>query len=162
MVFLPICIQTVARVLKVSWSISFVTCMVCRRLSPRHIIPKEMGSNPNSVDFLLGRVQEVEGRAVCDWVQRRLQVALEGARERMQAAAQRRKGHHNLLGQLEPLQVGQQVYLRHYSEQGCNKIRNAWSTVVCKLENPNSERGQEQEEVDLGQWIVVRVPSSSI
>ncbi|KAL7875554.1 hypothetical protein AOLI_G00105170 [Acnodon oligacanthus] len=70
MVFLLVCIQIVARVLKVPLSISFVTCMVFRRLARRHIIPKEMAI----------------------------------------------------------------------------------------VENPSSERGQEQKEEDLGQWIVVGVP----
>ncbi|KAL7841777.1 hypothetical protein SRHO_G00254680 [Serrasalmus rhombeus] len=88
------------------------------------------------VDFLLGRVQEGEGRAVCDWVQehqRRLQVAFEGARERMQAAAQRRKGRHDQLVQLPQLQLGQLVYLRDYSVRGRNKIQDAWSAVIHKV-----------------------------
>lgn len=46
------------------------------------------------VDFLLGRVEEPTSGEVCNWVrehQRRLQVAVENARERMKQAATRRK-----------------------------------------------------------------------
>ncbi|KAL7840981.1 hypothetical protein SRHO_G00246720 [Serrasalmus rhombeus] len=58
----------------------------------------------------------------------------------MQAAAQRRKGRHDQL-----LQVGQQVYLRLYSVWE-HKIQDAWNDVVHKVENPSSDRGQEQED----------------
>ncbi|XP_049332461.1 retrovirus-related Pol polyprotein from transposon opus [Astyanax mexicanus] len=88
------------------------------------------------VDFLLGRVQETEGRTVCDWVQehqRRLQVAFKGARERLQVAAQRRKERHDQGSLADPLQIGQLVYLRDHSVRGRKKIQDAWSAVVHKV-----------------------------
>ncbi|KAL6473508.1 hypothetical protein MHYP_G00170690 [Metynnis hypsauchen] len=88
------------------------------------------------IDFLLGRVETVEGGGICDWVQehqRRLQVAFEGARERLQAAAQRRKGRHDQFVKPNPLDVGQLVYLRDYLVRGRNKIRDAWRAVVYKV-----------------------------
>ncbi|KAL6490487.1 hypothetical protein MHYP_G00008320 [Metynnis hypsauchen] len=88
------------------------------------------------IDFLLGRVETVEGGGICDWVQehqRRLQVAFEGARERLQAAAQHRKGRHDQFVKPNPLDVGQLVYLRDNSVRGRNKIQDAWSAVVYKV-----------------------------
>ncbi|KAL6462534.1 hypothetical protein MHYP_G00289560 [Metynnis hypsauchen] len=88
------------------------------------------------IDFLLGRVETVEGGGICDWVQehqRRLQVAFEGARERLQAAAQRRKGRHDQFVKPNPLDVGQLVYLQDNSVRGRNKIQDAWRAVVYKV-----------------------------
>lgn len=48
----------------------------------------------------------------------------------MQAAAQRRKGRHDQLVQLPPLQLGQLVYLKEYTVRGRNKIQDAWSAVI--------------------------------
>ncbi|KAL6480061.1 hypothetical protein MHYP_G00110940 [Metynnis hypsauchen] len=94
------------------------------------------------IDFLLGRVETVEGGGICDWVQehqRRLQVAFEGARERLQAAAQRRKGRHDQFVKPNPLDVGQLVYLRDNSVRGRNKIQDAWGVVysVSPLQDPD-------------------------
>ncbi|XP_076848812.1 uncharacterized protein LOC143496528 [Brachyhypopomus gauderio] len=95
------------------------------------------GQEPHlPVDFLLGRVQETEGRTVGDWVQehqRRLQVAFKGARERLLAAAQRRKERHDHGLLADQLQVGQLVYLRDHSVRGRTKIQDAWSPVIYRV-----------------------------
>ena len=47
------------------------------------------------IDFLLGRVKEPAPGRVDDWIeehQRRLQIAYEGAREKLKGTADRRKG----------------------------------------------------------------------
>lgn len=85
------------------------------------------------VDFLLGRVQEPEGGRTSDWIQehqRRLEVAFYGARERLHAAALRRKERHDQKGQSDPLEVGQLVYIKDHSVRGRNKIQDAWSPTV--------------------------------
>lgn len=59
------------------------------------------GRDPQlSVDFLLGRIEEPVAGDVCHWIaehQRRLQVAADGARERMRCAAERTKEGRNML-----------------------------------------------------------------
>ncbi|KAL7878192.1 hypothetical protein SRHO_G00048350 [Serrasalmus rhombeus] len=88
------------------------------------------------IDFLLGRVEAVEGGGICDWVQghqRRLQVAFEGARERLQAAAQSRKERYDQFVKPNPLELGQLVYVRDNSVRGRNKFQDAWSAVVHKV-----------------------------
>ncbi len=79
------------------------------------------------VDFLLGRVQEPLAGSVHRWIleqQDRLQVAFVGARERLGAAADRRKARHDLQVREAPLKEGQLVYLRDYSVRGRCKIQD--------------------------------------
>ena len=67
------------------------------------------------VDFLLGRVCEPVAGTVNDWVldhQTRLQIAFEGAREHLFAAASRRKERYDQHVRDLPLEEGQLVYLR--------------------------------------------------
>ncbi|KAL7883161.1 hypothetical protein SRHO_G00008190 [Serrasalmus rhombeus] len=88
------------------------------------------------IDFLLGRVEAVEGGGICDWVQehqRCLQVAFEGARERLQAAAQRRKERYDQFVKPNPLEVGQLVYVRDNSVRGfyCSTAdRSFWTSEL--------------------------------
>lgn len=85
------------------------------------------------IDFLLGRVQEPEAGRVSDWVQehqRRLDVAFQGAKGRMEAAAAQRKARHDRKGQCDPLEVGQLVYVRDHTVRGRNKIQDAWSPAI--------------------------------
>lgn len=60
------------------------------------------GQEPNlPVDFLLGRVPQLTAGTVMDWMEEhreRLQVAFDGARERIQAAARLRKERHDQKG----------------------------------------------------------------
>lgn len=88
------------------------------------------------VDFLLGRVQEPVAGRVHHWVeehQARLQVAFEGARERLQAAAQHRKAKHDQRVREQPLVEGQLVYLREHGFLGRHKIQDLWSSTVYQV-----------------------------
>uniref|UniRef100_A0A3B3Q5I1 Gypsy retrotransposon integrase-like protein 1 n=1 Tax=Paramormyrops kingsleyae TaxID=1676925 RepID=A0A3B3Q5I1_9TELE len=88
------------------------------------------------VDFLLGRVQEPEGGRVSEWVQehqRRMDVAFQGARERMKIAAARRKDRHDQRALVDHLEVGQLVYIRDCTIRGRSKIQDAWSPILHKV-----------------------------
>ena len=85
------------------------------------------------VDFLLGRVQDPVPGGVQDWVvehQARLRVAFEGARERLWAAASKRKAQHDQRVQDLPFSVGQLVYLRDHGVRGRHKIQDLWNAQV--------------------------------
>uniref|UniRef100_A0A671U0X9 Gypsy retrotransposon integrase-like protein 1 n=1 Tax=Sparus aurata TaxID=8175 RepID=A0A671U0X9_SPAAU len=87
------------------------------------------------IDFLLGRVEEPTAGDVCDWVrehQRRLQVAVGNARERMRQAAAQRKERADRQAEDKVLPVGQHVYLRNHS-RGRNKIQDAWAPEVFQV-----------------------------
>lgn len=92
------------------------------------------GQDPQlPVDFLLGRVQEPGHGHVCEWVrehQRRLNVAFQNARERMQAAASKRKERHDQKIRSEPLAEGQHVYIRDHTTRGRSKIQDAWGATI--------------------------------
>lgn len=84
------------------------------------------------VDFLLGRVQEPVSGRIHHWVeehQARLQVAFEGARERLQAAALNRKAKFDQRVREQPLAEGQLVYLREHGFLGRHKIQDLWSSI---------------------------------
>lgn len=88
------------------------------------------------MDFLLGRVQEPVAGGVHHWVeehQARLQVAFEGARERLQAAAQYRKARHDQRVREKPLIEGQLIYLRDHAFLGRHKIQDLWSSIVYQV-----------------------------
>uniref|UniRef100_A0A8C1Y575 Gypsy retrotransposon integrase-like protein 1 n=2 Tax=Cyprinus carpio TaxID=7962 RepID=A0A8C1Y575_CYPCA len=96
------------------------------------------------VDFLLGSVPEpIEGE-IHEWVlehQTRLQVAFEGARERLRVAAKKRKEQNDLLVRDAPLTVGQLVYLRNFGVRGRHKISDLWSPVVFQVLRAPEEGG---------------------
>lgn len=103
------------------------------------------GQDPQlPVDFLLGRVRESEAGTVHDWVREheaRLQVAFEGARERLASAAARRKDYHDKRVKEMPLSEGQRVYLRNVGVRGRNKIQDLWSSVVYQVVKAPKEKG---------------------
>ncbi len=79
------------------------------------------------VDFLLGRDQEPLTDSVHRWIMEQqdwLQVAFEGARERLGAAADRQKARHDLQVREAPLKEDQLVYLCDYSVRGRSKIQD--------------------------------------
>lgn len=91
------------------------------------------------VDFLLGNVSEPMAGSVQSWVvehRKRLQVAFQGAGERLQAAAGRRKERHDLHVRDLPLSEGQLVYLRDHSFKGRHKIADLWSPVLFQVVRP--------------------------
>lgn len=88
------------------------------------------------VDFLLGRVEQPVAGGVCEWIKEhrhRLQVAFEGARERMKAAAAQRKERHDKKPQSDRLEAGQLVYMRDHSVRGRTKIQDAWGPTVFQI-----------------------------
>lgn len=88
------------------------------------------------IDFLLGRVQEPEAGRVSEWVQehqRRLDVAIRCARERMESAAIHRKERHDKKTLSDPLKVGQLIYVRDLAVRGRAKIQDAWSPTIHKV-----------------------------
>lgn len=88
------------------------------------------------VDFLLGRVQDPVHGHVHEWIrehQTRLQIAFEGARERLKSAAERRKNNHDQHVRDDPLKEGQLVLLRNVGAQGRHKIQDFWSSVVYRV-----------------------------
>lgn len=105
-----------------------------------------LGQEPRlPVDFLLGRVQEPVASSVHEWIwehQARLQVAFEGAQERLQIAAQRRKVRHDQQVQDVPLLEGQLVYLREQSHKGRHKIQDLWSPIEYQVVWAPKEGGE--------------------
>uniref|UniRef100_A0A8C1XCE3 Gypsy retrotransposon integrase-like protein 1 n=1 Tax=Cyprinus carpio TaxID=7962 RepID=A0A8C1XCE3_CYPCA len=88
------------------------------------------------IDFLLGRVSEPVAGEVHEWImehQTRLQVAFDGARDRLKVAADRRKTSFDLRVHDAPLEQGQLVYLRECGRQGRHKIQDLWSSVVYRV-----------------------------
>uniref|UniRef100_A0AAQ4S8F2 Gypsy retrotransposon integrase-like protein 1 n=1 Tax=Gasterosteus aculeatus aculeatus TaxID=481459 RepID=A0AAQ4S8F2_GASAC len=84
------------------------------------------------VDFLLGRVRDPVGGHVHEWIQEhqaRLQLAFEGATERLRLAAKRRKNNHDQQVRAVPLSVGQLVWLRDFSARGRHKLRDLFGPV---------------------------------
>ena len=96
------------------------------------------------IDFLLGRVQDPVRGEVQDWVvehQARLNVAFEGARERLLTAAGRRKERHDQRVREVPLSVGQLVYVRDLGVRGRHKIQDVWSPVVHQVLTAPAHQG---------------------
>lgn len=96
------------------------------------------------IDFLLGRIEEPLAGSVHRWVlehQNQLQVAFEGARGGLEAAADRRKARHDLQVHNLPLREGQKVYLRDCSVRGRHKIHDLWSSVVYQILKAPKEGG---------------------
>lgn len=84
------------------------------------------------MNFILGRVREPVQGQVCDWVQEhqaRLQLAFDGARERLSAAAAQCKERHDQHVRDSSL-ISQLVYVRNLGLRGHNKIQDPWSLVV--------------------------------
>lgn len=79
------------------------------------------------IDFLLGRVESPVGGTVHEWVrehQARLQLAFEGAGERLKQAAHRRKRNHDQQVRDVPLSEGQLVFLRDFTARGPQKTHD--------------------------------------
>lgn len=93
------------------------------------------------VDFLLGGVSNLVQGGVHDWImehQARLQVAFNGAQDRLRIMAERRKGYFDSRVREIPLEVNQMVLLRECGLKGRQKIQDAWSSVTYRvIETPD-------------------------
>ncbi|KAI3359981.1 hypothetical protein L3Q82_014313, partial [Scortum barcoo] len=102
---------------KRDWASCLLQVLFCYNTTPHQSTGESpfylmFGQKPRlPVDFLLGRVQDPTPGLVH---QARLQVAFEGAHERLRVAAGRRKERHDQQVRDAPLPVGQLVYLRDH------------------------------------------------
>ena len=96
------------------------------------------------VDFLLGRITTPTAGSISDWMrehQQRLQTAFDGARDRLQAAAHRRKERHDERLVPSALLEGELVYLRDHSIRGRTKIQDLWGPTVYRVIKAPAEGG---------------------
>lgn len=157
-------LHNLLRVLPVSRKRDWVSCLpqvLFYYNTTPHQAPGEspyflmFGQEPRlPVDFLFGRVQDVIPGDVHEWVaehQARLQAAFEGARERLQVAAGRRKANHDQRVRDVPLAEGQLVYLRECGRKGRQKIQDLWSPVVHQVVRAPKEGGAVYSVVPVGE-----------
>lgn len=88
------------------------------------------------VNFLLGRVQDPLEGGIHEWVQEhqtRLQLAFEGARERLKVTAERRKKNYDCHVQDSPLEEGELVWMRDHGAKGRHKIQDLWGPAVYRV-----------------------------
>lgn len=96
------------------------------------------------IDFLLGRVSDPVRGNVHEWIhehQARLQMAFEGAQERLKTVAARRKKAHDQRVRGEPLVEGQLVLLRDFSARRRHKMQDIWGPTVYKVIKAPKEGG---------------------
>lgn len=96
------------------------------------------------IDFLLARVQDPVNGGVHEWIQEhqaRLQIAFDGARERLKTAAERRKNVHDQHLRGEPLKEGQLVFLCDFSARGRHKMQDLWGSTVYSILRVPKEGG---------------------
>uniref|UniRef100_A0A667ZAE4 Gypsy retrotransposon integrase-like protein 1 n=1 Tax=Myripristis murdjan TaxID=586833 RepID=A0A667ZAE4_9TELE len=132
---------------KRDWNACLPQVLYCYNTTPHQATGESpfflmFGQEPRlPVDFLLGRVESPAGGSVHEWVQEhqaRLQVAFEGARGRLQQAADRRRRTHDQHVRDLPLSEGQLVFLRDFSARGPHKTRDRWRSVKYRvLRAPN-------------------------
>lgn len=88
------------------------------------------------VNFPLGRVHDPVGGGIHEWMQEhqpRLQLAFEGAREKLKVAAERRKKNYDRHVHDAPLEGGQLVWVRDFSAKRRHKIQDLWGLVVYRV-----------------------------
>lgn len=88
------------------------------------------------VDFLLGKVQDPVGGEVHEWMhghQTQLQLAFEGAQERLKVAAKCRKKNYYRHVRDAPLEVGQWVWLRDDGDLFVLRPETSGSLQLCEL-----------------------------
>ncbi|KAG1952465.1 interleukin-1 receptor accessory protein-like 1-A [Pimephales promelas] len=84
------------------------------------------------------------GGNVHEWIQEhqtRLQLAFEGATERLRVAAQRRKHNHDRRVRDVPFKLGQLVWLRDFSARGRHKLRDLYGPVQYRVLRVPREEG---------------------
>lgn len=96
------------------------------------------------IDFLLGRVTDPVSGDVHEWIQEhqaRLQMAFDGAQERLKTAAAHRKKVHDQHVRGEPLTEGQLVLLRDHSARRRHKMQDLWGPTVYRVIKAPKEGG---------------------
>uniref|UniRef100_A0A8C6UTV1 Gypsy retrotransposon integrase-like protein 1 n=1 Tax=Neogobius melanostomus TaxID=47308 RepID=A0A8C6UTV1_9GOBI len=135
---------------KRDWASSLPQVLFCYNTTPHQGTGESpyylmFGQEPRlPIDFLLGRIEEPRSGEVQGWVaehQERLRLAFGCARERLLAAANRRKERYDQWVRHAPLFVGQRVYLRDHSFRGRHKIQDLWSSVVHQVVGAPSGEG---------------------
>ncbi|XP_059360625.1 uncharacterized protein LOC132098573 [Carassius carassius] len=127
---------------KRDWASCLAQVLFCYNTTPHQATGESphflmFGQEPRlPIDFLLGQIQEPVAGRVHKWMeehQARLNVAMEGARERLQVVAGRRKAGHDQRVKELLLSEGQLVYLRDYGVRGRHKIHDLWSSTVYQV-----------------------------
>ncbi|XP_056118703.1 uncharacterized protein LOC130096084 [Rhinichthys klamathensis goyatoka] len=135
-------LRTLSPERKRDWASCLLQVLFCYNTTPHQTTGESpyflmFGQEPRlPIDFLLGRVQEPVAGRVHQWVeehQARLRVAFEGARDRLQVAANRRKVKHDRRVKELPLYEGQLVYLRDHGVRGRHKIHDLWSSTLYRF-----------------------------
>lgn len=111
------------------------------------------------IDFLLGQVQDPLGGSVHEWVrehQTRLQIAFDGAREKLRLAAARRKANHDQHVNDAPLAEGQLVLLRDYGVRGRQKIQDQWCPTTHVVMQAPREGGTVYTVAPVGQLTKIK------
>uniref|UniRef100_A0A3B3IF94 Gypsy retrotransposon integrase-like protein 1 n=1 Tax=Oryzias latipes TaxID=8090 RepID=A0A3B3IF94_ORYLA len=135
---------------KRDWNVCLPQLLYSYNTTPHHSTGESpfflmFGQEPRlPVDFLLGRVQEPVEGTVQEWVQEhkaRLKLAFEGTREKLLAAADRRKRGHDEGVRDPPLSEGQLVLVRDLGFRGRQKIRDLWDHRVHRVLKAPREGG---------------------
>ncbi|KAL1281970.1 hypothetical protein QQF64_000773 [Cirrhinus molitorella] len=130
---------------KRNWESCLSQVIFCYNTTPHQVTGESphylmFGQEPQlPIDFLLGRVPEPTGGTIHSWVEehrRRQQVAFDGARERLEAAAALRKRQHDRSVHDLPLPEGQLVYLRDHVVRGRHKIQDLCSVIYQVVHAP--------------------------
>lgn len=141
-------LRTLPSTHKRSWTSYLPQVVFCYNTTPHQATGESpfflmFGQHPRlPMDFLLGRVEEPRGGSVHGWItehQTRLQLAFDGARERLENAAARRKGNNDGKVRDPFLKEGQLVLLRNTNLRGRNKIQDVWCSTVYKVVHCNTD-----------------------
>lgn len=135
-------LRTLPSFRKTDWADYLPQMLFCYNTTPHQATGETpyyllFGQEPRlPIDFLLGRVPEPIAGSVNAWVtehQTRLQIAFEGARDRLKVAADRRKALHDPKVRDPSLEEGQLVYLRDFGVRGRHKIHDLWHPEVYRV-----------------------------
>lgn len=135
---------------KRDWTTCLPQVLYCYNTTPHQATGESpfflmFGQEPRlPIDFLLGRVPDPVSGEVHEWIQEhqaRLQMAFNGAQERLKTAAARRKKAHDQHIRGEPLKQGQLVLLRDFSARRRHKLQDLWGPTVYRVIKAPKEGG---------------------
>lgn len=143
-------LRTIPTTRKHDWASCLPQVVYCYNTTPHPTTGESpyflmFGREPTlPIDFLLGRVPDPVPGTVQNWIlehQTRLRLAFQGVRDRLVAAADRRKDRHDCRVQEVPLREGQLVYMRDHSVRGRHKIQDHWSSDSYQVLRAPTENG---------------------